>query len=402
MTDPQGTIDFFISYRGAQADWARWVNWVVRSTGYSTVLMDEFQGGTTWTSNMRNAAQTCRRLIPLYSDEYWASGACVEEFDAYWRHHLQGGTARFLLPLEIKACVVPNMHAMLLAVRVHTLSRDAAYAAIIKLLSGIAPCAPVAAFTDSEPPFPNATAAGPGATPTPVAWPPRCPTFVPDMANRHDELAFFADTLCGTAGQRATLISADTDHGKTRLVSEFHRYGCEALGAGACCFVDFKARGTVENLLDTIASDLGPRIPGLANRNPANLRKSLRETRQPVLFVFDTFERATDDAREFVESHFLAELGKADSMRILLAGQPHKVPDPAKAAWRAHARRFHLGSIEDPQPWVQWAARVYPQIPAASVVTVVLSNHGAPGPIASQLATLGTFTAAQLAGLGVK
>ncbi len=39
MTDPQGTIDFFISYRGPQAAGARWVNWVVRSAGYSTVLI---------------------------------------------------------------------------------------------------------------------------------------------------------------------------------------------------------------------------------------------------------------------------------------------------------------------------------------------------------------------------
>lgn len=401
-TEPHGDIDFFISYRGAQSAWARWVNWVVRSNSFSTVLMAEFPVGTTWTSQMRAAAQRCRRLIPLYSEEYWASGACIEEFDAYWRQHMQNGTARFLLPFEVKACAVPDMHAMLLAERVYRLSRDEAYAAIVSVLKGITPCARVAAFTESEPPFPNATASSPGTAPTPIAWPPRCPTFVPDMANRHDEFTFFASTLCGTATQRATLISAETDHGKTRLVSEFYRYGCEALGSGACCLLDFKARGTVANLLDTIASDLGPRIPGLANRNPANLRKSLRETRQPVLFVFDAFERATDDAREFVETHFLAELGKADSMRILLAGRPHKVPEPAKAAWRAYAKRFNLGSIEDPQPWVDWVARAYPQIPAASVVTIVLSNNGAPGPIASQLETLGSFNSAQLAALGIK
>ena len=50
MTDPQGTTDFFISYRGVRTDWARWTNWVVRSAGYSTVLMDEFPVGTTWTN----------------------------------------------------------------------------------------------------------------------------------------------------------------------------------------------------------------------------------------------------------------------------------------------------------------------------------------------------------------
>lgn len=248
--------------------------------------------------------------------------------------------------------------------------------------------------------------AGPAplASPSPatLAWPPRCPAFILDMANRHDEFAFFADTLCGTAPERGTLISAGTDHGKTRLVSEFHRYGCEVLGADACSLVDFKARGTTDNLLDTIASDLGGRIPGLGDRSPSRLREGLRKATRPVLFVFDTFERATKDAREFVESHFLAEMGRASAMRILLAGQPDKLPDPAKAAWRAYARRFNLGSIPDPKPWVDWSARAFPQIPANVVAAIAVSAGGAPGAIANQLATLGSFNAAQLKALGIQ
>ncbi|MBL9133451.1 MAG: toll/interleukin-1 receptor domain-containing protein [Verrucomicrobiaceae bacterium] len=55
MTDPQGDIDFFISYRGAHTDWALWVNWAGRSEGYSTVLMDEFQVGNDWLAKMEEA-----------------------------------------------------------------------------------------------------------------------------------------------------------------------------------------------------------------------------------------------------------------------------------------------------------------------------------------------------------
>lgn len=236
----------------------------------------------------------------------------------------------------------------------------------------------------------------------PLTWPARCSTFKPDMANRDEEFAFFADTLCGTASQHATLISAATDHGKTRLVSEFCRYGCEVLGEEACCFVDFKARGTIDNLLDTIASDLGSRIPGLGDRSPSRLRDGLRKTNRPVLFVFDTFERATEEAREFVQSHFLAEMGKATAMRILLAGQPTQVPDPAKASWRQFARRFNLGSIEDPKPWVEWAARAFPLIPSAVVAAIAVSAGGTPGAIANQLTTLGTLNASQLTALGIQ
>lgn len=240
------------------------------------------------------------------------------------------------------------------------------------------------------------------ATSDSITWPARCTTFIPDMANRDAEFAFFADTLCGTASQHATLISAGTDHGKTRLISEFHRYGCEVLGSEACCLVDFKARGTIDNLLDTIASDLGARIPSLGDRSPSKLRDGLRKATRPVLFVFDTFERATEDAREFVESHFLAEMGKAGAMRILLAGKPQHVPDPAKASWRDYARRFNLGSIEDPKPWVDWAERAFPLIPSNVVAAIAVSAGGAPGAIANQLSTLGTLNAKQLATLGIK
>jgi len=154
MIEPQGDTDFFISYRGAQSAWARWVNWVVRSAGYSTVLMDEFPVGTTWTSQMRAAAQRSRRLIPLYSADYWVSGACVEEFDAFWQQHLKNGTARFLLPLEIEACTVPDMHKMLLWKPVHPLTHAKARAAILKVLEGITPFT-TSVCTEPEPPFPG-------------------------------------------------------------------------------------------------------------------------------------------------------------------------------------------------------------------------------------------------------
>ena len=247
-----------------------------------------------------------------------------------------------------------------------------------------------------------ATLSGSTSTAPAISWPARCPTFALDMANRHDEFTFFANTLCGAAPERGTIIAAETDHGKTRLVSEFLRYGRDVLGADACCFVDFKGRGTVENLLDTIAVDLGARVPGLGDRSPSRLREGLRKATQPVLFVFDTFEGATEEAREFVETHFLAEMGRANAMRILLAGQPRETPDPAKAAWRAYARRFNLGSIKNPKPWVDWAALAFPLVPAPVVAAIAVSAGGAPGAIANQLTMLGTLDANQLQALGIK
>ncbi|MES2599000.1 MAG: hypothetical protein V4662_26965 [Verrucomicrobiota bacterium] len=238
----------------------------------------------------------------------------------------------------------------------------------------------------------------PLVTPAPLIWPARLTSFVPDMANRHDEFTFFADTLTGTVQQRATFISAGTDHGKTKLVAEFYRYGCEVLGDHACSWMDFKSRGTVSDLWDTLALDLGTRLPGLNDRSPVKLREVLRNAREPVLIVLDTYESATEEAREFVHSNLLGELRRTDAVRLLVAGQPQTMPDPAKEAWRAYARRFELGNIPDAAPWIAWAKETYPQIPREAVITIVALTGGVPGATANQLNLLhGKYSAAQLA-----
>lgn len=248
----------------------------------------------------------------------------------------------------------------------------------------------------------NAAVSTPATPTTTLTWPARCSTFVPNMANRLEEFEYFTSTLCASIPQRATLISAASDHGKTKLVAEFHRYGREVLGDDACAFIDFKGRGTVDHIWDTLSLDLGSRLPGISDRSPGKLREGLRKATAPVLFTFDTFDQGTEEARDFVEKHFLADLDRSAAMRLLVAGQPQTMPDPAKAAWADHARRYNLGNIPDPKPWLDWAARVYPQIPEGNVAAFVLACGGAPGPIASHLSILSGFNASQLQAYGVK
>ena len=92
------------------------------SAGYTTISMDEFPKGTEFTERMRDACQQCRRLLPLYSGDYWESGACTTEFDTYWNQHFGNKTARFIVPLEIEPCTVPDAHRQLLFESLHTLT----------------------------------------------------------------------------------------------------------------------------------------------------------------------------------------------------------------------------------------------------------------------------------------
>lgn len=131
-------------------------------------------------------------------------------------------SAQFLLPFELERYQAPRAHLGLVAKRLAGLDRDAAYAAILAVLRDIAPVAlRTTPFTDPEPPFPGSSTAPTAATTsaTPCLWPARCATFVPDLANRHDEFDFFVGTLSAASAKRATLISAESNHGKTKLVA---------------------------------------------------------------------------------------------------------------------------------------------------------------------------------------
>ncbi len=337
MTDPQGTIDFFISYRGPQAVWARWVNWVVRTAGYSTTLMDEFQVGTTWTSNMRDAACDCRRLIPLYSEDYWNSGACVEEFDAYWRQHLQDGRARFLLPLVVQKCLVPDMHAMLLAARLYELDRDAARAAILKVLAGITPVAPVAkAFLKHEPPFPGSS------TTSSVSTVAASVPFVPFPANPApvDRKGFlncitafetFEDMLTVLPSTRILLVHGHGKQGKSTLLSTFYNHTRALLGKKSTARVEFKIAGnSPEEHVKSIARELGFTVSNTGNiiERVDGLLDACAG--RPVVIFFDAFEHAEHQHRHWV-GRVLERCLDDEQLRCVVAGR--ELPPAKSQPW---------------------------------------------------------------------
>lgn len=233
---------------------------------------------------------------------------------------------------------------------------------------------------------PPATSPPASSSSTAITWPARCPTFIPDMANREAEFSFFADTLCGGNPKRATLIAAPSGSGKTRLVTEFHRYGETALGRDSCCLVDFRGQRPTDYLFDTLAF----KFKGdFRLKTESGLRTALRGVTQPLLLIFDTFEQATEDARKLVEYTLLPDLLDCDAVRLLLAGQPQAMPTPSGNAWGSKAQRYDLGFIQDIDAWITWAKQ-FPLITADMVRTIVLSTLGAPSVTADLIRNLGT------------
>ena len=350
MSDPTGDTDFFISYRGARTDWARWINWVVRSAGYSTILMDEFLVGTTWTNNMRQAGQKCLRLIPLYSVDYWQSGACVEEFDAYWRQHLQNATARFLLPLVIEKCDVPDIHAPLLASRLYELDRDDAHTAILNVLKGIAPhVAAATAYAEAEPPFPGKASAAPVAT----EWPDTVPALRWPLADHDDARAAFATLVTRASPFRLLAVRGESETGKTHLTRQFFNNAQRRVPGCACGRFDFKGTGDLQasltEFVDQLQIPLPPTAASLSAQFAAILR-SLAQRPRPTLLIFDAYEYAGDADRWVCES-LLTSLHRHPWLRVVLAGK--SVPECHGHAWEEDACVIPLHP-PDPAHWHKW------------------------------------------------
>lgn len=355
MSDPQGDTDFFISYRGEHTDWARWVNWVLRSAGFSTVLMDEFPVGTTWTNNIRDAAQNCRRLIPLYSQDYWQSGACIGEFDAFWTQHLKNAPARFLLPLKIQPCTVPAIHSALLSKSIHSLTRDGARAVILHLLEGLIPIKtspfsePEPPFSEPEPPFPGLAPIGPVAD-----WPDSVDSLKWPLADHDHARNAFTELVTRGASFRFLAIKGGSETGKSHLTEQFFTNARRRVTACRCARFDFKGITRLEDALATFVQHLEVPLPpatsSLSDRFRAILH-SLVQLRRPTLLIFDTYEHV-GEADRWVRESLLTSLHSAPWLRVVIAGQD--VPPCHGNAWAEDGRLLRLEAPE-PDHWMEYA-----------------------------------------------
>ena len=119
----------------------------------------------------------------------------------------------------------------------------------------------------------------------------------------------------------------------------------------------------VANVIAKLAADLSDVLPGLAADSTRwELSKALRALRQPVLLLFDTYEKAaeTKELREWIETQLLAGVEECDHLRIIIGGQ--KVPEAAKARWEDRAESVELGRILDQRIWKEWVHAINPNV----------------------------------------
>lgn len=96
--------DFFVSYAGADKQWAEWIAYVLEEQGFSVVIQAwDFRPGSNFVVEMQNAAESAIRTIMVLSPDYLQSQFAAPEWAAAFAKDPQG-IERKLLPVVVRAC----------------------------------------------------------------------------------------------------------------------------------------------------------------------------------------------------------------------------------------------------------------------------------------------------------
>lgn len=161
-------------------------------------------------------------------------------------------------------------------------------------------------------------------TPLPLHWP---------VADHAPVRAAFACLLTRPTDRRFLLLRGPSEAGKSHLTRQMLGNALRLPGL-ACGRYDFKGTTAGERELSSFVQNLEVPLPAgghaLADRF-SHLLAALKQRAHPALLIFDTYELAGGEARDWVEKQLLPALLRAPWLRVVIAGQ--QVPEFAGAAW---------------------------------------------------------------------
>lgn len=214
--------DFFISYTGADRQWAEWIAFQLKEAGYTLIIQAwDFHAGGNFVFEMHRAARETTRTIAVLSPKYldalythpeWAAGFAKDPT----------GTERLLIPIRVADFVPDGMFAGKIYIDLVGLKEDEAKT---RLLDEIVKSIQGGSIPPSKPPaFPQSakrTAQSASTAPRfPGSIPDHCnlPHRNPNFSGREQLLLDLRESL--TKGQKTALHGLG-GIGKTQLAVEY-------------------------------------------------------------------------------------------------------------------------------------------------------------------------------------
>ncbi|ADP80474.1 peptidase C14 caspase catalytic subunit p20 [Pseudofrankia inefficax] len=130
------TWDFFVSYTGADLQWAEWVAAVLEDAGYRVLIQAwDFVVGSNWQLQMLHGIRSSARMIALLSSSYLSSVYGQSEWQATLRAD-PDGIQRKLLPVRIEDCPRPGLLDTIVSLDLFGLDEDAARRRLLQAVAG--------------------------------------------------------------------------------------------------------------------------------------------------------------------------------------------------------------------------------------------------------------------------
>jgi hypothetical protein len=187
--------------------------------------------------------------------------------------------------------------------------------------------------------------------PAVAQWPSDVPELQWPMADHSEARAAFARLLCEASPERALLVLGVSETGKSHMSKQMIRNAGLLPGIVAGRF-DFK--GTTNIGIEAFAQPLGVEPPAgqTLNERLAGIFTELRRKAQPALMVFDTYEAAAGEAKDWIESVLLPYLVHARWLRVVITGQ--SVPTRAGSTWESAAASMLTLQVPGPEDWLAY------------------------------------------------
>jgi hypothetical protein len=185
--------------------------------------------------------------------------------------------------------------------------------------------------------------------PAVAQWPSDVPELQWPMADHREARAAFARLLCQASPERALLVRGASETGKSHMSKQMIRNAGLLPGVVSGRF-DFK--GTTNIGIEAFAQPLGVEPPAgqTLNERLAGISTELRRRKQPTLLVFDTYEAAAGEVKDWIESVLLPQLVPAHWLRVVITGQ--SVPARAGSTWESVAASTLTLQVPGPEDWL--------------------------------------------------
>ena len=203
--------------------------------------------------------------------------------------------------------------------------------------------------------------------PAVAQWPSDVPELQWPMADHSEARAAFARLLCQASPERALLVQGASETGKSHMSKQMIRNAGLLPGVVAGRF-DFK--GTTNIGVEAFALPLGIEPPGgqTLNERLAGIFTELRRRAQPALLVFDTYEAAAGEVKDWIESVLLPYLVPALWLRVVITGQ--SVPTVG-STWESVAASTLTLPVPGPEDWLAYGRANRPEPLSLEFVTQI-------------------------------